>query len=83
MEGHCREVRGTKILPGGRIVSWSADATIRWWSNNGQPDQTWHGQAPIRQALPRPDGTVVLVLKRGPLAILSATPPGKYPPVQT
>ncbi len=37
MEGHSESVYGTKLLPGGRVLSWG-DCTLRLWdSENGAP----------------------------------------------
>jgi WD40 repeat protein len=39
--GHTQPVNDAKVLPDGRILSWSEDNTLRIWSSNGELQATY------------------------------------------
>ncbi len=53
LEGHSLSVMGARLLPGGLILSWSGDATLRTWTSSGLPLRVfWGHRDPILGAIP-------------------------------
>ena len=59
-EGHTVPVIGALVLTSGRILSWSADHTLRLWDDNGQPLAVLEGHTgEVNGVLALPGGRIL------------------------
>jgi WD40 repeat protein len=60
LHGHTHGVWGALVLPGGRLLSWSADKTLRLWSADGAVVSELRGhRGEVTGALVLPDGRLL------------------------
>jgi hypothetical protein len=59
MEGHSGPVHGMTVLRDGRILSWSADGTLRLWAEDGEPGPVFKGNLEVYGAAQLNDGNLL------------------------